>query len=61
MVFCSCPVPDLNCLHIEWLSANLARVRSFFHNLLDCGGIHYEEEGSLYRSLGYTEVDGFLT
>ena len=29
MVSCSCTVPDLNCLRIEWLSANPVRVRSF--------------------------------
>ena len=30
VVSCSCPVPYLNCLHIEWLSANPGRMRSFF-------------------------------
>ena len=30
MVSCSCSVPDLNCLHIEWSSANPVRVRFFF-------------------------------
>ena len=30
IVSCSCLVPDLNCLHIEWSSANPVRVRSSF-------------------------------
>ena len=30
MVSCSCLVPDLNCLHIEWFSANPVKVRSSF-------------------------------
>ena len=30
MVSCSCLVPDLNYLHIEWLSTNPVRVRSSF-------------------------------
>ena len=30
MVSCSCLVPDLNCLHIQWSSANPVGVRSSF-------------------------------
>ena len=30
MVSCSCLVPDLNCLHIEWSSTNPVSVRSSF-------------------------------